>query len=182
MIPPHEMPQPLGIFAGEQFERAGQYLDAFERLAGTPEPLPLYPMYFLLTQAIELFLKSFLAARGMSKKELRGGVRHDLHGLLALCNARQFPVVADLAECVGALQEMNKDYDFRYVTGYTLRVPPPAYCLETGKKLESALAKIMAHAHIEAMVHFAAETRHLVNRRSTGTPYRHPKGALTHIR
>jgi hypothetical protein len=49
------MPQPLGLFAGEQFERATQYLEAFERLSKTPAPQPTHAMYFLLTHAIEGF-------------------------------------------------------------------------------------------------------------------------------
>jgi hypothetical protein len=55
-VPPvHQMPQPLGLFAGEQFERATQYLEAFERLSKTPAPQPTHAMYFLLTHAIEGF-------------------------------------------------------------------------------------------------------------------------------
>lgn len=166
MLSPHERPQPLGLFAGEQLERAGQYLEAFERLANTSEPRPLHAMYFLLTHAFELFFKAYLAARGVAKKETREPkLRHNLPALLSLCEQMKLPAVADLREYISSLHEMNQDHDFRYVTSYNLSVPPPAHCIDVGRKLQAILGPIVDRARIHATLDFAAETRHLKGRK-----------------
>ncbi|TCU75306.1 MULTISPECIES: hypothetical protein [unclassified Bradyrhizobium] len=158
----HEMPQPLGIFAGEQLIRAHEYLDAFERLANTPEPRPLYPMYFLLAHSIELFLKSYLAARQITKKVLmRRDVRHNLIALLDLCEAHHLPVIADLRIYLASIQEMNGDHDFRYVTNYNLTVPSPAHCIGIVRRLELVISPIVDQARMESTIKHAAATRHL---------------------
>ncbi|NOJ41383.1 DUF2513 domain-containing protein [Bradyrhizobium australiense] len=165
----HEMPQPLGILAGEQRERAREYLEAFERLLNTPEPRPLYAMYFLVTHAIELLLKAYLTAHAVPKKRLRDvAVRHNLPALLDLCEEKHLPAVIDLREYVSTLQEMNKDYDFRYVTGYNLHLPPPAACLAIARALESAVAPTVTEAQMKATLDFAVETRHLKGKKSDG--------------
>ncbi|MFK4657159.1 hypothetical protein [Bradyrhizobium japonicum] len=166
MLPPYEMPQPLGIFAGEQLVRAGDYLDAFERLAKTPAPQPLYPMYFLFAHCLELLFKSFLAARGVPKKKLKEPkLRHDLIALLDLCEAKQLPEVTDLRTYVASIQEMNSDHDFRYVTNYSLSLPGPSHCIAIAKKLKDTIGPIVSEAATIDQVTLAAMTRHLKGRK-----------------
>jgi len=55
---PHEMLQPLGLFAGDLFARGIEYRDAFEILTVKNTGKLLYASYFLLAHSLELFLKS----------------------------------------------------------------------------------------------------------------------------
>lgn len=75
---PHEMLQPLGLFAGDLFARGIEYRDAFEMLTEKNPGKLLYASYFLFAHSLELFLKSYLAARGTTKTTIRCDLGHDL--------------------------------------------------------------------------------------------------------
>jgi hypothetical protein len=157
-----EMPQPLGLFAGDLFARGVEYLTAFKRLTeGEAELLP-HASYFSCTHAIELLLKSYLAAQGVSKKELRQrkfNLVHDLPNILGRCQTLSMPHVQDLDRLVDHLHEMNKDHDFRYPRGYKLELPPIAKCLKVADELKETIQPIITSAQLSASIHFAADTR-----------------------
>jgi hypothetical protein len=158
----HEMPQPLGIHAAELFRRATEYLEAAERLLGSPGPELSHPLFYLLTHAMELSLKAYLAARGISKRDVMGPkIRHNLSVLLSKCQELNMPAVCDLSLYVESLQEMGRDHDFRYPTSYILRPPPPQHCVNIIRALLVAIESIVATANVEATINFASETRHL---------------------
>ncbi|MDB5586362.1 MAG: hypothetical protein JWP26_1332 [Devosia sp.] len=125
-----EMPEPLGIYAGELLKRAKEYLDAFRTLSGGPDLAKYpYPNYFLAVHATELLLKSFLVANGTTKKELSGHeLRHDLVKLWERSAKLGLPIVGLLEPFVRTLAEMNSKYDFRYPSGYNLHVPLLSDC------------------------------------------------------
>ncbi|MBB2752583.1 UNVERIFIED_ORG: HEPN domain-containing protein [Rhizobium aethiopicum] len=157
-----EMPEPLGIFAGALFERANQYLSAFERLQGQDPHADMYACYFLFSHALELYLKSYLAAQGISKKALRQQkVRHNLIELYSHADTLGFPHIPDLKEMVTGIQQMNDDYDFRYPSGYNLHVPTARLCMGVAEPLRHTLSRIVGSARVKAQIDWASETRHL---------------------
>ncbi|WP_338821424.1 hypothetical protein [Bradyrhizobium septentrionale] len=68
-----EMPQPLGFYAGQLYDRGIKYLNAFEMLTRDVKRIQefYHPSYFLCAHALELFLKAYLAASGVAKLQLR---------------------------------------------------------------------------------------------------------------
>ena len=154
------MPQPLGNFAHELFERAAEYLDAFSVLSSDARPKRYYASYFLLTHSLELFLKAYLAAKGRPKLEMRR-VGHDLKKLIELCEASGIPTVAELRPLTFHMHEMNRDHDFRYPSGFNLNVPRPAECLRVLEGLQDAISPVVNAAAAIAQLNFAADTRHL---------------------
>jgi hypothetical protein len=156
---PDSMPQPLGIFAGELLKRADEYLEAFERLSVSPGTELGFAMYFLFVHALEMLLKSFLAANDESKKTLVE-YGHRLESLLERCTALGMPEVPDLAPYVSHFAEMNRHHDFRYPSGYNLTVPRAADCLEIYRHAREQILPVVARANMDAQLQFAADTRH----------------------
>lgn len=153
------MPQPLGIFAGDLLKRADEYLEAFERLSQSPGGQLAFAMYFLFVHALEMLLKSYLAANGEPKKCIRNH-GHNLESLLNKATAIGLPSVPDLAPYVEHFAEMNRNNDFRYPSGYNLTVPKPADCLEIYRHSRGQIEPIVTRANIDAQLQFAADTRH----------------------
>jgi hypothetical protein len=60
------------IYAFEALDRAEEFFEAFGQLPPLPRGRWIsWPRYFLLCHAVEIGLKAFLAARGVSVGELR---------------------------------------------------------------------------------------------------------------
>ncbi|MER9125419.1 HEPN domain-containing protein [Mesorhizobium sp. M0959] len=154
------MPQPLGNFAHELFERAAEYLEAFAILADDARPKRYYASYFLLVHALELFLKSYLAAKGEPKVTIRR-LGHELKDIFTLCEKLRIPAAAELKSFTLHMQEMNRDHDFRYPSGYNLNVPRPTECIRTVDALREAIFPIVNSAALIAQLNFAADTHHL---------------------
>lgn len=144
-----EMPQPLGIFAGELFKRGLEYLEALEVLSLHKDRTLLYASYFLFAHSIELLLKSFLAANDV-KKEIHFKLGHKLPDIMTLCERHSIPRVANLKEFVGHTFEMNKDFDFRYPSAYNLSMPRPAECISIARALVAAIEPVVNRAAIKA--------------------------------
>ena|SRR5258708_27817513 len=153
------MPQPVGLFAKELFERAKDYFDAFERLATSDGRELQFPMYFLLAHGVEVLLKAHLAARGQSKRELFG-FGHKLETIYAACD-NTIHSILHAGDLVARLAEMNRHHDFRYPSGYNLSVPPPDDCLEVVRNLRDAVAPAIQNSYLDATLSFASDTRHL---------------------
>jgi hypothetical protein len=152
-----DMPQPLGLFAGDLYRRGKEYLDAFESLTHHQGDKLLFASYFLFAHSIELFLKAFLATKGVSKKDIRT-LGHNLPKIMAKCVQHSMPHVAQLNEYVAHTFEMNKDFDFRYPSGYELSMPRPNECAPIAQALAAALEAIIAREHLRAQLHFASDT------------------------
>ncbi|MDQ1187113.1 hypothetical protein [Agrobacterium larrymoorei] len=155
-----EMPEPLGFHAKELFHRGSEYFEAF-KITKDDERLK-YPTYFLLVHSIELFLKSFLAAKGVTKRELKkADIRHDLEKLYERCDELGLPKVSYLRDFTREFKDKNSDHDFRYPTSFILRVPSPKLCIEVVDPLREALRPIISEVALRAQIDFAAETFHL---------------------
>jgi hypothetical protein len=152
------MPEPLGVFAGELFKRGLEYLDALEILALQNDQL-LYASYFIFAHSLELLLKSFLAANGVKKKVIRYELGHKLPQIMDMCETHSIPHVANLIEFTAHTFEMNKDFDFRYPSGYNLSMPKPKDCISKARTLVAAIEPVISRAEIEAQLRFASETR-----------------------
>jgi hypothetical protein len=152
------MPQPLGIFAGELLKRADEYLEAFERLSVSRGRELGFAMYFLFVHALEMLLKSYLAAKRVSKGRIKD-YGHDIEGVLKRCNELGLRDLPDLALYVSHFAEMNRHHDFRYPSGYILTVPRPADCLEIYRHAHEQIMPVVSRAHIDAVGQFASDTR-----------------------
>jgi hypothetical protein len=160
-----EMPQPLALYAFDLFERADQYRRATKVLSELqPEP-PYglaYPMYFSLAHALELYFKSFLVLHGMTKKETkRSEIRHSPLKLFNLSRGAGLARIDMLEHMALQIEEMNRDFDFRYPTGFRLHLPTMSMCLPVVDELHKALAPIIADARDRAQLQWSADTRHL---------------------
>lgn len=155
-----EMEQPLGLFAGDLFKRATEFLNALDILS-KDEEVPEFPAYFLFAHSIELLLKSHLAANGISKRSIKRDYWHDLPKLFRECEARSLPHVPMLDAYVAHTHEMNKDHDFRYPSVYRIAMPRLNDCISIGRALANELHPLISRTHLDAELKFAAETRHL---------------------
>ncbi|HTS42460.1 MAG TPA: hypothetical protein VMH84_18195 [Xanthobacteraceae bacterium] len=153
-----EMPQPLGIFAGDLYDRGIGYLSAFEVLSRENNQTLLYASYFLFAHSLELLLKSFLAARGTTKKAIRD-FGHNLPEIFRACVQQSIPKVADLEPYVHHTFEMNRDFDFRYPSGYNLSMPSPKECVPIARALANTIEPIINRTRIDANLQFASDTR-----------------------
>lgn len=155
-----EMPQPLGLYAGDLFNRGKQYLEAFKLLSRSQD-LP-YPSYFCLAHSLELFLKAFLAAHGVTKNDLKAvGLRHSPEKLLEKCKEHGLPNIELLKELAERLQDMNSapTYDFRYPSGYVLHLPPVEQAISVMTSLCDAITAKIGSAALKANLQFASDTR-----------------------
>ncbi|MBZ9683132.1 hypothetical protein LB531_20960 [Mesorhizobium sp. CO1-1-2] len=158
-----EMPQPLGDFAGELLKRGQSYYRAFQIVAERDEPGLSYPAYFLLAHAVELILKSSLAADGVSKLALRQKpYGHDVAYIFSECERRGLVVPEQLMKPLAKqLAHINQDFDLRYPTGFNLSIAGPSSCIPAIDALITAIAPDVEQAAIMAQLQFASDTRHI---------------------
>ncbi|NKL23099.1 hypothetical protein [Rhizobium leguminosarum] len=160
---PHiiDMPEPLGLYAGQLYARGEEYLEAFRRLS-EHDGLMMYARYFMMAHAFELLLKSFLAARGVSKKELQHRqLGHRLDKIYEKCVSLGIPAIANIEAFARDIAEKNGDFDFRYPSNYNLRLPSPRLCLEVLDPLVETLRPLISSARTQAQIKWASDTRHL---------------------
>lgn len=115
---------------------AKEYLSAATRIQAPPrseiEAFRLrlsWPAYFLVGHAIELSLKGYLLAQGMSTSQLRSrAYGHDLSALLAECRRRRMGLRVKLSpnELAGirALDVVYSAKEFEYVVEGGRHLPP----------------------------------------------------------
>ncbi|WP_315919645.1 hypothetical protein [Mesorhizobium sp. SP-1A] len=157
-----EMPQPLGLFSGDLFDRGSDYLSAFKALSQLSNLRHRHAESFLLTHSLELFLKSFLVAHGTRKSELgRKALRHNLSHILDECDRVPIPQVPMLRALCNQLSEMNSDFDLRYPSGYNLSIPKPDFSIPVADALITAIKPFVDNARVKAQLNYAADTRHL---------------------
>jgi len=82
---------------------------------GTPVKLTAVPFYFLLSHALELFLKAALLKRGYVPADLkRFDTRHNLMALLDLLKKKGMSVSAESAAIVEGLSPQHQHHLLRY--------------------------------------------------------------------
>jgi hypothetical protein len=158
-----EMPQPLGLFAGDLLKRGKSYYQAFQIVAERDDPGLSFPAYFLLAHAVEVVLRSQLAANGMSKKALREKpFGHDIERIYSECEQKGLAVAHQLMKPLAKqLAHINKEYDLRYPTGYLLPIPSPSHCIAAVDALIAVIEPIVGASAITAELQFAADTQHI---------------------
>ncbi|TPK90553.1 hypothetical protein [Mesorhizobium sp. B2-4-17] len=158
-----EMPQPLGNFAGELLTRGRSYYQAFQIIAEQEQPGLSYPAYFLLAHAVEVILKSYLAFKGVSKREMgRKPFGHDIDYIFSECERRGLVITDELMKPLAkGLAHINQDHDLRYPTGFNLSIAGPKHCTSSVDALIAAIAPVVEQAASIAQIRYIAETRHL---------------------
>ena len=82
---------------------------------GKPKKITAIPLYFLVSHAAELFLKSALLKRGVSEQELKKfDYRHNLKKLLDLVLSKQVPVTDKTIYLLEYLDDQHKRHALRY--------------------------------------------------------------------
>ena len=154
-----DMPQPLGLFAGDLYARGLEYLEAFKVLADRNDGKLQFAGYFLFAHSLELLLKSFLAANGVEKSVIRYTLGHNLPEIMRMCSIHSIAHVENLEPFVAHTYEMNKDFDFRYPSRYKLSMPRPGECAQIADALVGAIHSTVSRATIDAQLQFASDTR-----------------------
>jgi hypothetical protein len=160
-----DVPEPPEMYAKRLYERALEYLLAFEGLAANDLEAVSHPAYFLVCHSLELFLKSYLAACGETKHTLQRILDHKTKKIYKRCLELGLPAVDDLDKLVQRLDLMNQNHDFRYPSAWQLEVPPPPECTAILRCLESAIK-----SRIETR-NFIASFRHTAKYRGRRTSW-----------
>lgn len=150
-----EINQPLGLYSGDLFDRGCEYLAAFKFLNDKEERF-LFAGYFLLFHSIELLLKSFAAAKGLSKRDARR-LGHDIEKLLDLCEKRKIPHIENISVLVHQMAHINKHHDFRYPTDYRLNAPRPDFCIQVIDNFVLVIEPTVTMARMDALLQFSAD-------------------------
>lgn len=155
------IPQPLGLFAGDLLLRADEFVDAFERLEVATNARFLHAGFYLLSHSVELGLKAFLAANGLSKRTLSSRqFGHDLTVLEAAARGHGLGEVEDLDNLVWHLNVMNGDHALRYPAGYFETVPAPGECLEVARALLLAIRSAVQSARLSDSLQLSGDSRY----------------------
>jgi HEPN domain-containing protein len=125
-----------GSVASNFHDQAEEFLDAAQIVYGAPEQFggaiglaaislkrevrtacgsrAPFALNFCVQHAAELFLKSYLADRGMKAATLRDKFGHDIGKLIDAANAEGLQVAQELEEILRALVEENEKHVLRY--------------------------------------------------------------------
>lgn len=164
---PVEMPQPLALHAADLLARGSEYLEAFEVLTREEVLRLQHARYFLLTHALELILKSYLALHGTTKKEIRFDYGHDLNLIFHKCRSLGLADVENLGFLVEFLNEIGSFQGLRYPNRFRFMLPQPEECAEAIRGLIKAIDSKIYTAAVRALFQFSADTRHLRGKQIT---------------
>lgn len=145
------MNQPYETPAGF-LHHAREFLAAAELVLTQTEEVSL-PSYFLLGRSIELSLKAFLLACGMTRSQLMSRkFGHDLEALMAEAIKRGLENEVSIGDVEkGVLQLLNYDYlkkRFEYrITGGTYHLPFIDVTEQITRKLANGLDKFCSRAN-----------------------------------
>lgn len=150
---PITKPQPLGLYAGDLFARAEEFLLVFEALV--QDDAMRHARYFLLAHSIELAIKAFLAAKGVPKAKLRGRpYGHDIVFMWSEAGRLGLKSDTDLGTFVANTAEMNDRFDFRYPSGYRLHVWGPKSASDAMRRMLEAVHPAVEMARVDAELDF----------------------------
>lgn len=153
-----EMPQPLGLFAGDLLFRSKEYFSGFDALGEAGGVELLHARYFLLFHAFELLLKAHLAAQGTTKKQIFD-FGHRLEALYAAVVKAGAEDVKEVRWLIINLNDMNSGHDFRYPTGYRLSVPAPHLAKAAYLSLSVQLEPAINSVALKTLITFHADYR-----------------------
>jgi hypothetical protein len=118
---------------GVNFQLSAQRLqDGLElNELGCPTRITAIPLYFLASQAAELFLKAALLKRGFSESDLKKyDYRHNLESLIQELQKKGLPISDETMSVVHGLSEQHRTHQLRYTVlvddGTKTYLPPLA--------------------------------------------------------
>lgn len=157
--------QPLGYYAKDLLDRANEYWSAALALNDTGNKGHTYPIYFLIAHALECYLKAYLTANGVPKKHIKRNLGHNIIKIYEECINHNIPEINDLKKLCENMNEMNKDYDFRYPTGYKLLVPSIESCTPIFNEIIQKITPVITAASISAKLEFYNSHFDLIGKR-----------------
>lgn len=93
---------------------------------GSPAKLTAIPIYFLVSHAVELFLKSALLKRGFTENDLKKyDYRHNLNSLLVALQEKGVSVTSDAVGMINGLHSQHQTHALRYNVIVNPYMPPP---------------------------------------------------------
>jgi hypothetical protein len=106
------------------------------------------PFYLLVSEAIELLLKSYIVAEGGSSDALRRPrIRHSLNGLLAMAETLGCNVCsAEARDLIAALHPLHESHYFRYRNINHAEWPSAYRAMEALRQFETAISPLIANA------------------------------------
>lgn len=129
------------MLAADMLDRAEEFFGAFKILALHEKQSPTHAAYFLVFHATELYLKAFLANRGVTLKDIRKeNAQHDLVWLFNKASSLGFPKLEHFERFVDNFNEMNDRHDLRYPKGYILHLPHYDLCMEMLDKVQTGIS------------------------------------------
>jgi hypothetical protein len=155
-----ETAKPPQILAIGFIKDAEAYVESARQLERLPGGSSRFrqPTYFLLCQAMELALKAYLAASGMSNRTLRNEIGHNIE--VALRHAQRFgldPADARFPELVSWLSPFHVDHSFRYYKSGGWRRLPLAS--EAAEIIGNTIGPIKHHVRAQFMKMRSREAR-----------------------
>jgi hypothetical protein len=93
---------------------------------GSPAKLTAIPIYFLVSHAVELLLKSALLKKGFTKTDLKKyDYRHNLNLLLEALQAKGVSVTSDAVSMINGLHSQHQTHALRYKVIINPNMPSP---------------------------------------------------------
>ncbi|WP_414474311.1 hypothetical protein [Microvirga sp. M2] len=151
---PNVVPMPPGIRAWKYRSEARSYAQAARVLGREYPDQMLRPRYFLLCHALELALKSFLAAHGADNKALRQ-ISHDLSAAYDQAKVKPgFPISDKLLQTlVELMSPEHEGYWFRYPGAPYVELPKSDQCCdvidEFLKQTQGVVVGAYKQAHLD---------------------------------
>lgn len=143
-------PQAL-FFSGEAFLKAAQHTHQAQ-CSGELKLRFDMPVYYLYSHAIELMMKAFLRAKGVSTDKLRKEFGHSLVKLWSGCLARDIVLDAApqqvIAEVVSMLEPYAVSYEFRYIQTGCKTLPSLPDVRLAAEKLATAIRPICSNPRL----------------------------------
>lgn len=86
-----------------------------KRNDGSPTKVTAIPFYFLISHAVELFLKSALLKRGFTENDIKKyDYRHDLDSLLVALQKKDVNLSPETVTMINGLNVLHKTHALRY--------------------------------------------------------------------
>lgn len=136
---------PLGLF---NYARSYWQSGVLLHHAGAKVSHPDAPVTLLMAHAIELYLKAFLRARGLSAQEVKHSFGHDFEKLVETAWARGLPLTDKDRDMAVILKEQESIRRSRYIeTGY-FKQPSLAALSGVCRRLDKSVGAALKDAGI----------------------------------
>ncbi|WP_143131985.1 hypothetical protein [Methylobacterium sp. 174MFSha1.1] len=155
-----EKNEPLGRFSHNLLLRGKEYLSAFEKLTAGDKLAEPYASYFLFAHALELILKSYLVACGVTKKELREKkLGHNIENIYKKCAENNIGHIDRLQQLVERFHDMTCGDELRYPRHLIIKLPLPSECANITRNAISKIEPTVSYAYLDYVLYSAAEAR-----------------------